>query len=261
MKINKENVLYSFIVGLVLLLLISAWYSKKEQRRLYKEIQKGNEMLVKLDVTTKEGNGQYAKLVNYFNTEKDLNKQLKEQNKDLYKLIKKQNERLLMINNSVITLQGQFTDGFGTINKEDTNKIDLKLKYPNEGEPFITWDGFVNRKNAFYSGEWKFGKLPLQIVLTETDRGLWKSRLIGPEWLIVDSMEINSLPLPTIQKQSNLGFILGGGYINSFNPNGVNAVSVGAGVRFKNHNLIINGTTNQELGFNYYYNIFNFNKK
>jgi hypothetical protein len=258
---KKENVLIGLIVLLILFLIGGAWHSKNEQRKLYKEIQKGNKMIIDMDRTTKEGNGQYAKLVNYFNTEKDLNKQLKEQNKDLFKLIKKQNERLLMINNTVITLQGQLTEGFGTINKEDTNRIDLKIKYPTDGESFITWDGFVNRKTAFYKGEWKFGKLPLQIILTETDRGIWKSRLIGPEWLIVDSMEINSLPLPTIEKQSNLSFMLGGGYINSFKQNGTNAISVGAGVRFKNHNLIINGTTNQEVGFNYYYNIFSFKKK
>jgi uncharacterized membrane-anchored protein YhcB (DUF1043 family) len=261
MKLNKDNILYGLIIVLILLLIGGTWYMKNEQKKIYKELQKGNKIILEMDETTKEGNGQYTKLVDYFNTEKELNNQLKEQNKELYKLIKKQEEKLLMINNTVISLQGQLDEGFGSINEEDTNRIDLELKYPNEGDNFITWDGYINRNNAYYNGEWKFGKLPLQIILTETERGMWRSRLIGPEWLVVDSMEINSLPLPKIEKQSNFGLILGGGYVVSFNPNGSNGVSIGAGLKFKNHNLIINGTTNQEIGFNYYYNIFNFKKK
>jgi len=261
MKINKDNILYGFIMVLVVILLFMSWDSHRKQKKLQEKIEEGNKMIIKMDKLTKEDDGQYAKLVNYFNTQKDLNNQLKEQNKDLYKLIKKQDERLLMINNTVITLRSEMSNGFGSINQADTNLIDLKLNYPSEGDNFISWDGVVNRKNAFYSGEWKFGKLPLQMIMTETDRGIWKHRIIGPDWLIVDSMEINSLPLPTVEKPKNFGLLFGGGYIHSFNSNLPNAVTVGVGARFKSHNLIINGTSNQQLGFNYYYNIVNFGKK
>ena len=167
----------------------------------------------------------------------------------------------MILNNSIISLRGQLDEGFGSINEEDTNKIDIKLNYPNDEDNFITWDGFVNRENAFYKGEWKFGELPLQIIMTETNRGLWKSRLVGPKWLKVDSIEVNSLPLPIKKEESNLSLILGGGYINSFNNTIPNAVSIGAGIRFKDHKLIINGTTNQSIGFSYYYNILNFKKR
>lgn len=258
---KKDNILYGLIMILIVILLLMFWNNSRQQKKLQDKIEEGNKMIIEMDSLTKEGDGQYTKLVNYFNTEKDLNNQLKEQNKDLYKLIKKQDERLLMINNTVITLQGQLTEGFGSINQTDTNLIDLKLKYPSESDNFISWDGVVNRKNAFYSGEWSFGKLPLQLVMTETDRGIWKHRIIGPDWLVVDSMEINSLPLPTIEKPKNFGVLFGGGYVHSFNTVSPNAVTVGVGIRFKSHNLIINGTSNQQLGFNYYYNIINFGKK
>ena len=257
----KDTILYTLIVILILFLIFGAWKSHTERKRLEEIIQEGNKMIVQLDKTTKEGDGQYTKLVNYFNTEKDLNKDLKEQNKELYKLIKEQDEKLLILNNSIISLRGQLDEGFGSINEEDTNKIDIKLNYPNDEDNFITWDGFVNRENAFYKGEWKFGELPLQIIMTETNRGLWKSRLVGPKWLKVDSIEVNSLPLPIKKEESNLSLILGGGYINSFNNTIPNAVSIGAGIRFKDHKLIINGTTNQSIGFSYYYNILNFKKR
>ena len=258
---TKDRILYGLIIILVLLLLGSAWYNRSQQNKLYQKIQEGNKMIVDMDKTTKEDDGQYVKLVDYFNTEKELNQQLKNQNKKLYDLIKKQDEKLLMINNTVVSLQGQIAEGFGSFNEEDTNLIDITLNYPNDEDNFITWDGSVNKNNAFYSGKWKFGQLPLQVIMTETDRGLWKSRLVGPDWLLVDSIEVNSLPLPVISEKSNFSLVLGGGYINSFDPNGTNAVSIGGGLRFKDHRLIINATTNKEIGFSYYYDILNFKKK
>ena len=257
----KDKILYGLIITLIILLIFGVWSSRRQQAELYKKIEEGNKMIIDADKTTKEGDGQYAKLVNYFNTEKDLNNQLRDQNKELYKLIKDQDEKLLMINNTVLSLEGQLAEGFGSINKKDTNKIDLKLNYPTEGESFITWNGFVNRKNAFYSGKWEFGKLPLQIVMTETDRGLWKSRLIGPEWLLVDSIEINSLPLPVTPKESVFGLVLGGGYYKSFDPNLTNSVFIGGGLKFKDHRFIINATTNKQIGFSYYYDILKLKKK
>lgn len=257
----KEKVLMSFIIILSILLILSAWYSKVEQNRLYKEIHRGNELILKKDKLTKEDDGQYAKLVNYFNTQKDLNKQLKEQNESLYKLIKKQDEKLLMINNTIITLKSEISEGFGNFNEKDTNLIDLTLKYPNDDNSFIEWGGFINRNTAFYNGEWTFGKLPLQIILTETDRGIWKSRLIGPEWLIVDSMDINSLPFPKQETPKNLSFMFGSGYVKSFNPQINDGLSIGFGVKWKQHNMIINAFTTEQIGFNYYYNLTNFNKK
>jgi hypothetical protein len=226
----KDSILYGLIIVLILFLIFGAWKSNNDRRELEKIIQEGNKMVIELDKTTKESDGQYSKLVNYFNSEKDLNQELKKQNKDLYNLIKEQDEKLLVLNNSILSLKGQL-------------------------------DGYVNRENAFYKGEWKFGELPLQVIMTETNRGLWKSRLVGPKWLKVDSIEVNSLPLPIKKEESNFSLILGGGYINSFNNTIPNAVTIGAGLRFKDHKIIINGTTNQSIGFSYYYNILNFNKK
>lgn len=259
---NFKDILLIGLAATIIILLLFGWFKYNQmQKELYDEIHSANKTIISMDKTTKESDGQYAKLVNYFNSEKDLNKQLKEQNEDLYKLIKKQDERLLMINNTIVTLEGKMTEGFGSINTKDTNRIDLKLNYPDEKNSFITWSGFVNRKTAFYKGEFSFGKLPLQIVMTETDRGIWKSRLIGPDWLIVDSMEINSLPLPTPEKQNNWGLLVGGGYLRSFNSNITNSFSIGLGAQYKKHTLLFDATTNQQVGVKYLYRIENFNKK
>lgn len=215
------------------------------------------------DSLTKEADGRYAKLVNYYNTENDLKNQLKESNKELYNVIKKENEKILSLTNAVITLQGAVSEGFGKKDPLDSNKINLTLKYPNDKDPFINWNGSVDKKSTFYKGEWSFGKLPLQVVLTEEKRGIWKSRLVGPEWLKVDSMTINSLPAQEYdnKEERNLQFLIGGGYIGSLS-NSNNAVNISGGVNlFRKHFIMLNATTNKELGITYYYKFIKYKKK
>lgn len=261
MKNIKDILLISLSIIIIVLLLFGWIKYSQIQKELRDEINSGNKAILSMDKTTKESQGQYAKLVNYFNSEKDLNNQLKEQNENLYRLIKKQDERLLMINNTIVTLEGKMMEGFGTINRDDTNKIDLKLTYPDKEKSFITWNGFVNRKTAFYKGEFSFGKLPLQIILTETERGIWKSRLIGPEWLIVDSMDINSLALPTPEKVSNWGLFFGGGFNKSFASTIPNSFSLDVSLLYKRHMLMLEVTSNRQVGLKYLYKIENFKKK
>ena len=56
----KDTVLYGLIIVLVLLLIFGAWRSNVERKKLEEIIQEGNKMIVKLDKTTKEGDGQYS---------------------------------------------------------------------------------------------------------------------------------------------------------------------------------------------------------
>jgi uncharacterized membrane-anchored protein YhcB (DUF1043 family) len=259
----KDNILYTIIVSLIIWLVVSDCSNKNKQNRLLDELTEQNKTIVAMDKTTKEKDGQYTKLVDYFNTEKQLLNELKSDNKDLYKTIKNQNERLLMLNKTVITLQGSISEGFISINQNDTNVFDISLKYPNEGDSFINWDGSLFIKNKKYSGNWSFDELPLQIILTETERGLWKTRLIGPEWLVVDSIQVKSLPPTEFDnktKQQKMRVYIGGGVIRIVNQQNT-IISLGGGLGYKNHSIIINGMSNQSLGFNYYYNFSNFNKK
>jgi len=264
-KNTFNRILLIGIGVLAILLMISNCKNTKLQEKMYEEQQSMNKMIVEMDTTTKEKDGQYAKLVNNFKSQKDLIKQLKDQNGDLYKFIKSQKEELLMINNTVISLQTKIDNGFGEFNPKDSNLINVSLKYPNDTDWFIKWDGSIHTKTAYYNGEWRFGSLPLQIVMTETERGIWKSRLIGPEWLLVESIDINSIPpeqMVNKPEQRNLGFILGGGYIHSFDVNtSPSAISIGGGLYFKNNSIILNGTTNKTVGLNYYYRFKSFKKK
>lgn len=261
---KRDKFYMTMIGGLILVVLFLAWRVGRNNNKFEDAANELKKSIIDSDSLKKEADGRYAKLVDYFNTEKDLKNELKSSNEELYKVIKKQNERILSLTNAVITLQGQISEGIGHIDPLDTNKINLALKYPNDGSPFINWIGNVDRKTAYYKGEWSFGRLPLQVILTEEKRGIWKSRLVGPEWLIVDSMTVNSLPPEefSLTTPRKIQFLVGGGYYKSLSATGPDAISVGFGLNlFDKHNIIVNTNTNKEVGFNYYYKFQSFKRR
>lgn len=212
--------------------------------------------IIKSDSMVKEAEGRYAKLVDYFSSQKDLDRELKETNRELYKMIKSQDEKILSLTKSVISLASKQSSGSGAFDPNDSSMINLALRYPDEKDPFVKWDGSVDSKSAAYKGTWSFNHMPINVVLTEDSRGLWKHRVIGPDWLIIDSLMVNSLPPEKYAQQveKKLQFMLGGGYISSLDRAVPPDLSIGGGVSIDgNHNLILNATTDKRLGFNYYY--------
>lgn len=248
---------YKVVIGILILLVIWLAFRIEGMRKSSMEYDKAvKAQLIASDSMIKEAEGQFAKIVNYYAKEKDLNQELKESNKELYKLLKSQDEKILNLTRSVISLSSKIDNGVGQIDPLDTNKIDLTLKYPEEDNPFITWAGKVDRTSAMYSGLWTFGRLPIDIIVTEDSRGLWKHRISGPSWLTVDSMIVNSLPPEDYaqEKEKFIQFMVGGGYLSSLDKDRGPDVSVGGGISFNgNHNIIVNATTGRNVGFNYYY--------
>lgn len=252
---NKDKILVGVIVALILLLIGCHAKNQIDRSKLFDQIEEANKHVIRLDKVKKEVDGQYAKLVDTYKTERELKSELKNRNEKLYKTIKTQKESILMLNKTVVSLKSEKSNGEVTVNHIDSNSLDLNLRYPENDTAFIKWNGSISLLNNKYNGEWSFGKLPIEIVLTETQRGLWNSRLIGPPWLTVDSMTVNSLPKSKIAKENldNFGFMLGGGISNSFNINEPNAIRIGGGIYFKNSILLINASTRNIIGLEYYH--------
>lgn len=259
---NKFNTI--LLVIMLIIIIFLGWRIRSIENKGDAAQEALKKSIIMNDKLTKESDGRYAKMVNYYNSEGDLKTELKNSNKDLFNVIKGQDERILSLTNAVVTLQGVISEGTGKTNAVDSNKIDLSLKYPNDKDAFINWIGSVDKRSAYYKGEWTFGKLPLQVILTEEKRGIWKSRLVGPSWLKVDSMTVNSLPASDYvdSQLRNIQFFAGGGFNKSFDPNITNSVSVGGGVGlWGSHNIMIHATTNKEVGIDYYYRFTSYKKK
>lgn len=254
---------------IVILILIGGlgyliWKADRLQALADERNEELKKSIIASDTLLMESEGRYAKLVDYYNSSQDLNEQLKESNGELYKSIKAQDERILSLTSSIISLRGKIDDGFGSINTTDTTKIDLQLTYPDQIDPFITWNGSINRLTARYTGEWAFSKLPIELVVTEESRGIWKHRIIGPEWFKVDSLSVNSLPPDdyTQNKERDIQFMVGANYARSLSSDGINAVGIGAGINILNqHTLLLGANSSQQATFGYYYKIKSLKRK
>jgi uncharacterized membrane-anchored protein YhcB (DUF1043 family) len=260
---NFDNLYKVIISAAIAIIIFMAWKIRITQNNAMDQTDDLKKSILVLDKLQKERDGQYSKLVNYYASEKQLLNQLKADNLSLYKSIKKQDERLLSISNAVITLDSKIVKGFGEIDKKDTNKINFSLKYPDEKDPFIFWNGWVNKRTAAYEGNFSFGKLPISVVLTEESRGLWKSRIVGPEWLRVDSMNVNSLPPVeyAIEEPRKIQWLVGGNYSLSFNyaPNSV-GLNVGVNL-YDSHSLIFGATTLNQVSLGYLFKIKSFKRR
>jgi hypothetical protein len=262
---EKKDKFYTILMAvMILVILFLAWRIGNLKVNNYDGIDELRKTIIKNDSLIKIKDGQYTKLVDYYNSEKDLKEELKKSNRDLYNTLKKQDEKILSLTTAVISLESSVNKGFGSFNPNDSNLIDLKLKYPTDDEkPFIRWSGSVNKNTAFYNGGWEFGKLPIQIVLTEEKRGLWKTDIVGPKWFKLDSLTIKSLPPEQfVQKiERDIQFLVGGMYNSNIVPMVPRSLGFGGGVSYKNkHNLIMNVSSDQSFSVGYYYKFKTFKK-
>lgn len=260
----KDKILIGIILGLILVIIFIIFRSQRIQEKMYDQLQLANKEIVRLDTLKKERDGQYAKLVSYFESEKTLKESLRKDNKELSKLVESLNERILMFNQTVLSLEDAISKGEVDTDSTDSTVVKVNLTYPDSENPFINWNGRIFTDNLTYSGKWSFGSLPIEILLTETERGLWNSRIIGPSWLKVDSVNVKSLPPSDIADDSNVdnfGLLVGGGYMKSLDPNLGSGISIGFGAQYKNSLLMLNyGSLGNYLGLSYYHRI-SLNKK
>jgi len=260
---NKDTIyriLGTIMSGAIIVLLMKNCELQKGYDR---EIDQLKKSIIASDKLTKEADGRYAKLVDYYASEKDLLNDLKKNNLELYKEIKRQDEKLLSITSSIISLDEKVVQGFGQTDPVDTNRLNLSLRYPDEKDPFVFWDGWINKNTAAYRGTFSFGKLPIKVVLTEESRGLWKSRIIGPDWLKVDSLSILSIPPEeyVVVKPKKVQWLVGGSYVYTMNTN-LHGVGVDFGLSlFDRHNILLGATTLNQVSARYVYKIKTFKRK
>ncbi len=259
---NKDRLNLILLSALFILTLLLCINTCQIQKTAVKETDELKKSILISDKLIKEADGRYSKLVDYYKSEKDLMREIKEQNRDLYKTIKKQDERLLSITSALVTLDEKVVSGFGKPDPVDTNKINFSLRYPDETNPFIFWDGSINKKTAAYFGKFSFSSLPISVVLTEESRGLWKTRLVGPSWLKVDSLSVISIPPEKyiIDTPKKIQWLVGGSYYASLNSSN-RAIGVNLGLNiFDKHNIIVGANTLQQVSIGYMYKIKKFKR-
>ncbi len=194
----KKLLTFQNVAIAVLIVLLWVQHSCNSSRNdvLRKEI-------IKADSLKKELDGQYAKLVNDYNTERDLKKQLKKDYEDAYELIRKNGEKILSLSRYIVTLENRPPEKVTvTVLVRDSSEVEINDYYPDSNKFFIHHRSLYNCKKLEAITSWDFRTLKIDAVLTETEGGLWNARLIGPDWFAVNDIKVNSLPAKEYNSES-----------------------------------------------------------
>lgn len=209
--------------------------------------------IIKKDSLKKVAEGKYSKLVNTYSNKKELTEIVKTSSPEIFGLIKKNNERILSNTSLNFSLKPK-TDTTKTILKDSV--YTFTSFYPKKENAFIQLDGSLDTKTNKLSEKWKFNNINIDIVLTEKEDGLWNSYLNGPEYIKVNSMQVNSLPAKEyISKEDKIkSIIVYGGFgvrskMNSISNLDGKDLTINGAVTIKNKVMIgVNLGTDKKVG-------------
>lgn len=250
---TKQNFQYILIIGLGLWIVFmkSCGESNNDSDKdaLMKEI-------LRLDKTVQESNGSYKKLVDNYNSQKDLMNEVKDFNKDLAKTIKKNDEKLLMVTNAVISFDNKLDNGITVkIGKDSVTgekTFSFVSRYPSGDKPndewFVQYDGKFYEQQQKVDGKWTFNKLKFNVILTEQENGMWATRIDGPDFMKVDSIKVNSLPKSDYNKVPKFHLLLGAGYRTLMNLKSTGAITLSGGFEYKTNMVLVDVATNEQIG-------------
>lgn len=243
---NRKDVFYiSLVAALVILLFIQDKCNSKEKAELRNELAAKSALV-------KDGEGKYSQLVTVVNGNSSLLSELKtaldENFKDVKSILKKNDERLLMFSTSHLRFKEK-TDTVFIYPMDSTSEAEwrFRLVYPDSVNPILAYEGFILPQFRQIAGQWTSpNPLSITAILTETSKGNWNSRLIAPEYVIVDSIIVRALPPDKIAKQNKFRFVvgIGGGY--SFS-NQQPVFSMSAGFKLKRMIFLGDGSTSGDL--------------
>lgn len=117
--------------------------------------------------------------------------------------------------------------------------------YPNKENAFVSYFATVDTKTEKGVGEFKFTEFSIDFGITENKDGTYSLNTAVPEYMKVNSISVQSLPMaPT--KIDNFGILLGAGVGKDFNDNST-FLKVGTDFRFKKTYIGVEGTTNRTI--------------
>jgi hypothetical protein len=230
---------FGLVIVILLLLLFAVTQFIQARKYKNRSIQFKTEMLL-ADSVKIIADGQYQKLVNDVNSQKQLNGELNVQNKDLAQQLKKDKKDPIIITKIVYSLEKQID----TFIVDNTTPF-FEDHYPNKEDWFINYQ-LHTITDSLKIGVWDFTDLTVDLVISEKSKGLYVADIKGPSFLKVKELEVKSLPLEHI-KPDKFGWIVGGGGSYSFTTNRP-TIHLSGGIRIKKVSLIINGSTNTSIG-------------
>lgn len=251
MKSKERIITYSIFAILAIIFFFYDGCRDKQEAKLRNEIAKQSGII-------QERDGIASQLVTVVNNQRQLSNELKSVIEDfrgdwsdIKKVLKQNNERLLQFSTAYLRI----TDKRDTVviypmDSASAAQWRFTLLYPDSLKPFIAYEGLIFPQSRNIIGNWRSpNPLPITAVLTETSKGVWKSRLIAPEWIVVDSIQVRSLPADKIATSRKISFVGGVGVGYGFNDSKW-IFSAHAGVKIKRMYFIGEGSSQADFRIN-----------
>ncbi len=251
-----KSIKYSTLAIMGALLFI--WFIV-DRRSTESKIEKLRKEIIYKDVLVKEKDGQYKKIVNYYTTKKELAESLKKHNSTLAKELKDKNERILILTHSVITFKEKKNIVTGVIIEKGDSTVKFEAFYPDKEKFFVKHSGLVSLKNSNLTSDWSFGKMPIDLVISEDKNGIWNYRISGSDFLVVDKLTVNSLPRKEFVAPENkiklFSFLVGGGLQQNLITKQY-SLKAGAGVQIRNKSMVmVDVNTKNMIGISYFHKL------
>lgn len=127
--------------------------------------------------------------------------------------------------------------------KDDT--LSVVDYYPNSEEYFVEYKNTINLLTGKGNSTWTFKEIKLDLVVSENKDGTYETNMKAPDFVKINSLDVQSLPLDPSNQRDDFGILLGGGYGKDFGT-GTNYLEVGGGIRYKKFYIDIEGNTNKQ---------------
>lgn len=134
------------------------------------------------------------------------------------------------------------------IGNEEIKVVDF---YPQKDNYFVKYSNTINTLTKEGNSNWKFGKINLDLLITQKKDGTYEANMKAPAFIAINSLDVQSQPIDPIVSD-NFGVLLGAGYGRDFGL-GTDYLRVDGGIRFKKTYLMIGGNTNKQadIGLKY----------
>ena len=208
--------------------------SDRQTEELRAELHK-NEL--KMDTLKKISDTQYEKLVADTVTKRDMFNILKAMEMDIK-------------NPKIITrIEYKQKDVEKTMDNLDVKdgSVHIEDYYPNKEKQTLKYTGDVDLKTKKGIGKFQFQSQKLDLVISETEKGLWKATLkTDSEFVQLGNVDVQTLPVTTEVKKNWKYF--GGAKYNTTSDKTTRSYEILGGFRYKRLNVLGSVNTNSQIG-------------
>ena len=210
--------------------------SDKETEGLRAELHKNE---IKMDTLKKISEDQYEKLVADTVTKRDMAKIIKELEIDV------KNPKIIT---RIEYRQKDVEKPMDNVIVEN-DSVHIEDYYPSKEKQTLKYTGGISLVTKQGKGKFQFQPQRLDLVISETDKGIWKATLkTDSEFVEVNSLDVHTLPVAE-QKIKNWKYF-GGFKYNTTSDKVTQSYEILGGFRYKKLNVLGSMNTNSQLGDN-----------